>query len=160
MIYGFDTRSQEAALGALIVYGLYRSRDVKKFKVKPDMWTTISNAVGGCALRSVDLWEFIEKMKPKMHVGTLNPRWMAVDHDPVISMYVDPETGELIEKGGQQLGERRQFWVDVLDSANHEAVLYLLANRTSYIIALVRDRLEREKPYEAIIAKEEEKYDE
>lgn len=155
MIYGFDTRHENAALGALIVYGLYRSRDVQKFKIKPDMWTTISNAVGGCALRSVDLWDFIEKMKPKMCVGELKPKWMAVQgKDPVISMLVDPETGELIQKGEQT--DKREFWVDILDRADHEAVLYLLSHRTSYIIALVRDRLEREKPYEAQIVEQDE----
>jgi len=157
MIYGFDTRYENAALGALLVYGLYRSRDMSKFKIKPDMWTTISNAVGGCALRAVDLWDFIEKMKPKMCVGELRPKWMAVEgKDPVISMIVNHETGELIEKGGQEKQEKREFWVDILDRAEHEAVLYLLSHRTSYIIALVRDRLEREKPYEAQIVEKDE----
>lgn len=149
MLYGFDTHDDNAAVGALLVYGVYRSRDVKKFKVTPDMWGMIQRAVSGCAFRSVDLWEFIEKLQPKLHCSTLNPRWMRVDHNPVIGMYVNRETGEIIQRGGQQPEERRQFWTDVLQDVDHEAVLEILARKTSLVIALVRDRLEREKPYEA-----------
>lgn len=157
MIYGFDTKHQEAALGALIVYGMYRSRDMRRFKIRPDMWTTISNAVGGCALRAVDLWDFIEKLKPKLCVGELRPKWMAVEDNPILTFTrrVDPGTGEIIERNIDQQANRRQFWVDIIDSANHETTLRMLSHRTSYIIALVRDRLERERPYEAELEEED-----
>jgi hypothetical protein len=96
----------------------------------------------------MDLWEFIEKMKPKLQVAELKPKWMKTDDNPVISMFVDNETGEIIQRG-QQNQNRRQFWTEILDSADHEAVLNALAKKTSLVIALVRDRLERERPYEA-----------
>lgn len=156
MLYGFDTHDDQAAVGALLAYGVYRSRDRRKFKVTPDMWGIISRAVSGCAFRSIDLWEFIEKLSPKLQCSALNPHWMKVDTNPVISVYVDRETGEVIERGKQQPETRRQFWTDILQDVEHEAVLTVLAHKTSLVIALVRDRLEREKPYEPeLIAKVE-----
>ncbi len=147
MYYGFESRNQDACVGALLVYGLYRSRDMKKFKVTPDMWGIISRATAGCAFRSVDLWDFIEKMKPKLHVSELKPKWMKTGDNPVISIFKNPLTGELYQRGGNQ-EDRREFWTDPLETVDHEVVLEYLAKRTSLIIALVRDRLEREKPYE------------
>lgn len=44
---------------------------------------------------------------------------------------------------------KREFWVELLEECNHEKVLDRLYNRTSLIIALVRDRLERERPLKA-----------
>lgn len=151
MFYGFDSNNQEACIGALLVYGLYRSRDMKKFKVTPDMWGVISRAVSGCAFRSVDLWEFLEKMKPKLQVAELKPKWMRTENNPLISMYYDQETGEIIQRAQRQ--EQRQFWTDILAAADHEAILEILAKKTSLVIALVRDRLERERPYEADLEK-------
>jgi hypothetical protein len=154
MIYGFDTKNSDAALGALIVYGMYRSG---KFKFNPGMWKTITNAVSGCAFRAQDLWEFIEKLKPKLKVSVLYSKWMRVDDLPIqtYARYYDPETGEVIERNIDQQTQHRYSWVELIESADHEAVLDQLANRTNRIIALVQDRLERERPYEVELENEE-----
>lgn len=149
MIYGFDTADGGAALGALLVYGAYRSRDQKRFKITPDMWGVIERAVKASATRAVELYDFVEKLKPKLSCSTLHPRWMATDGGDVVSMYIDPATGELMQRSDQS--NRRQFWVQELETADHDAVLHILRYRTAWVIALVRDRLEREKPYEAQI---------
>lgn len=60
-------------------------------------------------------------------------------------MMADPETGEL----RQISGERREFLTRVIDEADDEAVLDVAYRQTAYVVLLVRDRLEREKPYEA-----------
>lgn len=155
MIYGFDTKDENAALGSLLVYGIYRSRDMGRFKVTPDMWGVIERAVKASATRAMDLYDFIEKLKPKLSCSTLHPRWMKTDMTEIVTMYMDKETGELIAPGGQ--GERRQFWVQELEAADHEAVLKTLRYQTARTIALVRDRLEREKPIEAQLTKLTEK---
>ena len=41
MIYNFDTHQDSAAIAALCVYAIYRSRDKRKFKVSPEMWGQI-----------------------------------------------------------------------------------------------------------------------
>jgi len=154
MYYGFETNSEDAAIGALIIYGIYRSRDMKRFKVTPDMWGIIERACKSSAKRALDLHDFIEKLKPRLMCSTLKPKWMATDPE-TITMAVDRETGELIQK--QDKG-RRQFWVGILEQVNHGPILEILYQKTSWVIALVRDRLEREKPLEVsgIIKEDEE----
>lgn len=154
MYYGFETDSENAAIGALLVYGIYRSRDMKRFKVTPDMWGVIERATKSCAKRALDLHDFIEKLKPRLMCSTLKPKWMATDSETV-TMAIDKETGELIQK--QDKG-RRQFWVEILEEVDHQAILTILYQKTSWVIALVRDRLERERPLEVsgIIKEDEE----
>lgn len=158
MYYGFETNDENAALGALLVYGIYRSRDIKRFKVTPDMWGIIERAVKSSAKRALDLHDFIEKLKPRLMCSTLKPKWMATDEEALLSpvtMAVNRETGEIIQK--QDKG-RRQFWVEILEQIDHQAVLDILYKKTSWVIALVRDRLERERPLEisGIIKEDEE----
>ena len=157
MYYGFETQDENAALGALVVYGIYRSRDVKRFKVTPDMWGVIERAVKSTAKRAIDLHEFIEKLKPRLSCSTLKPKWMETDEEALLSpvaMAINRETGEIIQK--QDKG-RRQFWVEILEQIDHQAVLDILYKKTSWVIALVRDRLERERPLEVSgIIKEDE----
>lgn len=71
-------------------------------------------------------------------------------------MMADPETGEL----RQISGERREFLTRVIDEADDEAVLDVAYRQTSYVVLLVRDRLERERPYEAEFEKLEDAPDE
>lgn len=158
MYYGFNTGDENAALGALLVYGIYRSRDVKRFKVTPDMWGVIERAVKSSAKRALNLHDFIERLKPRLMCSTLKPKWMATDEEALLSpvtMAVNRETGEIIQK--QDKG-RRQFWVEILEEVDHQAVLDILYRKTSWVIALVRDRLERERPLEVsgIIKEDEE----
>lgn len=158
MYYDFNTGDENAALGALLVYGIYRSRDVKRFKVTPDMWGVIERAVKSSAKRALNLHDFIERLKPRLMCSTLKPKWMATDEEALLSpvtMAVNRETGEIIQK--QDKG-RRQFWVEILEQIDHQAVLDILYKKTSWVIALVRDRLERERPLEVsgIIKEDEE----
>lgn len=141
MFYGFQTSDENAAIGALLVYGIYRSRDVQRFKVTPGMWGQIESAVKSSAKRALALSDFIERLKPKLKCTAIRPQAMDTGTHTV-TMAVDPDTSELIEK--QDRG-RRQFWVDLLEEADDEAVLMRLYKRTSLIVALVRDRLERER---------------
>lgn len=151
MIYGFDTSNGSAALGALLVFGIYKSRDVRKFKVSVDMWGIIERGVKSSAKRAEDLTDFIEKLKPKLMCGAINPRYMKTEQDAV-TMYHDRDTGELWSKAND---DKRQFWTRLLEEADAQAALEALYKKTSLIIALVRDRLEREKPIEAQLYQED-----
>lgn len=154
MYYNFDTDNESAAIGALLVYAVYRSRDKKRFKVTPDMWGMIERAVKSVAKRAPNLGEFIEKLKPKLMCSTINPRWLK----PNPWADITTESGAQIDEAairfkdgsfavfGNQ--ERRYFLTDILRDANHREVLDLLYRQASLIILLVRDRLEQEKPIE------------
>lgn len=146
MVFGFETDDENEAMGALLVYGVYRSRDPKRFKVSPDMWGIIERAVKSAAKRALDLPDFIEKLKPKLSCSSIQPRYMKTDNYETISMHIDRETGEIIQPGRQEI---REFWVRELAQADDQAVLGHLYRATALLIALVRDRLERERPVEA-----------
>lgn len=151
MYYNFDTENQNAATAALLVYAIYRSRDVKRFKVTPDMWGIIERAVKSTAKRAMNLGEFIEKLKPKLACSTIHPRWAKTMPDGVVSMKQMPD-GSFAQVS--DLG-RRQFLTDVLGEVDHGVVLDVLYRQTALIILLVRDRIEREKPLEARFEEEE-----
>lgn len=151
MIYNFDTGDESAAVAAFLVYATYRSRDMKRFKITPGMWETIERAVKSVAKRAPDLGIFLERLKPKLACASIKPKWAKTIPDGLITMMRGP-SGELIEKSGP---ERRQFLTDVLESADHRAVLDILYQKAAYVVLLVRDRLEREKPVEGMIADDE-----
>jgi len=146
VIYNFDTSSENSAVAAFLVYAVYRSRDMRRFKVTPGMWDTIERAVKSVAKRADDLPEFIEKLKPKLACASIKPKWARTIPDGMVTM-MQNERGELIQVG--QENEKRQFMTDVLESADDRAVLDVLYKKAAYVVLLVRDRIEREKPYEA-----------
>lgn len=155
MYYNFDTDEHAAATAALLVYAIYRSRDVKRFKVSPDMWGQLERAVKSASKRAADLGDFIEKLKPKLHCPTIHPRWAKTIPDGIVSMKLMPD-GSVVEV--QDKG-RRQFLTDVLHEVDHRDVLDYLYRKTALVILLVRDRLEREKPIETKFAENiEEEY--
>jgi hypothetical protein len=126
------------------VYAVYRSRDVKRFKISPDMYGQIERAVKSVAKRASDLGEFIEKLKPKLMCPTIHPRWAKTMPDGIVSMKALPDGSfAQVQDQGQ-----RQFLTDVLKEVNHRQVLDILYRKTALVILLVRDRLEREKPIE------------
>lgn len=145
MYYNFDTDDPIGAVGSLLVYAIYRSRDTKRFKISPDMYGMIERAVKSASKRAGDLGDFIEKLKPKLHCATIHPRWANTIPDGVISMKM-MEDGSMVQV--QDKG-RRQFLTDVLGEVDHRAVLDFLYRKTALVILLVRDRLEREKPIES-----------
>lgn len=144
MYYNFDTDDHGTAVGALLVYAIYRSRDPKRFKVSPDMWGIIERACKSTSKRAADLGEFMEKLKPKLSCSTIQPKWAKTIPDDIMTMKMLPD-GSLVsvEDKGQ-----RQFLTDVLNETDHQETLDVLYKKTALIILLVRDRIEREKPYE------------
>lgn len=145
MIYGFDSDSRDAATAALLVYAIYRSRNRKRFRVTPDMWSQIERFVKASAKRATSLPRFIEALKPRMCCESIHPTAMAVGLSGTIRM-IRTEAGELIQPHAEP--EQREFLTRVLDGVEHKVVLDLLYRETSWIVLLVRDRLEREKPIE------------
>lgn len=142
MFYGFDTGDENAAIGAQVVYTIYRSRDPKKLKVTPDFWGVIERHVKSTAKRAENLGAFIERLKPRLGCSSISPRFA--------------ETGIVQEKRFERKGDgtllevadkgRRMFLTDLLNIADHGDVLNTLYSSASLVVLLVRDRIEREKP--------------
>lgn len=152
MLYGFDTDDGNAATAALCLYAIYRSRNPKRLKVTPDFWGVIERAVRSTAKRATTIPVWIEKLKPKLGCETISPRWAATDAGGLITMLPDPRTGELMQVGGRP---KREFLTSIIGEADNKAVLEVAYKQAAYVVLLVRDRLEREKPYEALFIEQD-----
>jgi len=155
MIYGFDTDEQHEAAAALLVYAIYRSRNKKQFKVSLDMWDKIERFAKSAAKRARNPAAFIEKFKPKLKCHSLSPQWMEAGIKNDIGIFTRQNRegiDEHIELSGTA---KREFLTGVLRNTDHKKLLYTLNNETSWVILLVRERLEREKPQEKFIKKME-----
>jgi len=143
LIYQFDTDDCSAATAALLLYAIYRSRDMRRFKVSPDMWSQIERFTKASAKRARTIPEFIESLKPRLQCGTIHPRWMETGIKGLL-----PITDKLGRTEYIQTADSREFLTSVLAQCNEREVLRRLYRETAWIILLVRDRLEREKPIE------------
>lgn len=149
MQYGFDTDDLNAATASLLVYALWRSRDVRRFKITPDVWAQIERFTKSAAKRATTLPRFIEAMKPRLCVGTIHPRWMEAGIQGVVPLG-RTASGDYVQLQPQHAG--REFLTGVLAAVDARAVIDLLYRETAWIVLLVRDRLEREKPLESRFA--------
>ncbi|MGD9893454.1 MAG: hypothetical protein AB7R89_16100 [Dehalococcoidia bacterium] len=143
-VYGFDTSDEHAAVGALCVYAVWRSRDRARHKITPDVWSQNERFVKAAAKRAENLPQFLERLKPRMSCGAIHPAAIAVGVKGAVPEVV-LSTGEVIELAEEP---GREFGVGVIERADHRAVLDVLYRETAWVIALTRDRLERERPIE------------
>jgi len=149
MQYGFDTEDLHAATGALLLYAVYRSRDRRRYKVTPDMWGQIERFAKAAAKRARSLPEWLEQFKPRLACDTLRPAAMqaGLSGALTIASRVNSAGGtEYVQMG--EGAERREFLAQALARVEQRAVLDLLYRETAWIVLLVRDRLERERPIE------------
>jgi hypothetical protein len=146
MVYEFDTDSREAATAALLVYVVYRSRDRARYRVTPDLWNQVTRFSRAAAKRATNIPRFLDAFMPRLACGSLNPRYMAVG---ITGMVPHRDSAGHVEY--IQAGDSREFLTGVLREVDQRAVVELLYNETTYIVLLVRDRLEREKVVEGEI---------
>ena len=152
MIYGFDTDQEHEALAALVTYAVYRSRDRGRYKSAPDMWEQIERFAKGAAKRAVSLAAYAEALKPKLCCGTIHPRWTVVGAGGEVPLlvYRNADTGALshaIQRARPD--DQREFLTTIYRHPAGRAAVRFAYRAHGHLIALVRDRLEREKPIEA-----------
>lgn len=151
MIYNFDTDDQNAATAALLVYAIYRSRDKKRYKVSPEMWGQIERFAKASAKRAENLPRFMDSMMPRLCCPSINPKWMEVGIKGAMLATQNSAGGtEFMEFPNE---DRREFLTSVLNDADDGQTLNKLYKETQWVILLVRERLEREKPVESQFAK-------
>lgn len=148
MLYGFDTERSQDATAALMLYAIYRSRDTKRFKITPDMWSQIERFAKASAKRARGVADWIEAMKPRLSCGTISPRWMEAGIKGDISLMARTNQAGHTEYVQYAAPEQREFLTRVLALCDERLVVDVLYRRTAWIVLLVRDRLEREKPIE------------
>lgn len=147
-IYNFDTKNKQEAIAALLVYSIYRSRDKNRFKVSPEMWGQIERFTKSSAKRAKNLQQFLEQFKDKMKCTSINPKWTEIG----VNNRLLKQGDTLMSFNGSN---SREFLTEIINEADHKVVLSSLLKETSWIIALVRDRLEIEKNIESTFNVEE-----
>lgn len=146
MLLGFDTDDQDMAAAALCVYVVWRSRDMKRFKVTPDVWGQVERFTRASAKRSRTIPDFIEKMKPRLMAGTLNPRWMRIGMSGDIPMVTTDDGLRIhLDADGEPL---REFMTGIVRNSDERKVIRALNDNSAWVILLVRDRLEKERVIE------------
>ena len=152
MLFGFDTENETVAAEALLVYATYKSRDVKRAPSGYDMWEQIERFARRSAKRANNVSEFLAKFKPLMACGTLNPHWCKTGI--TASNALVEEDGSVIVKG--ENSSHRDFLVAITESPEdqQQKIVDCIYEQTQRIILLVRDRLEREKPYETTVTED------
>lgn len=152
MIFGFDTTDEQAATAALLVYAVYRSRDKRRFKISLDMWDQIERFTKDSAKRSKSIPHFIEALKPRLSCGSISPRWMHVGmagEAPLTIVYdADGKMRHAIQLSADRDIGKREFLTRIIDRADGAAVVRKAYLETAFVVLLVRDRLERERPIE------------
>lgn len=138
-IYNFDCDTVAEATAAILVYAVYNSRNRDKFKVSTEMWGQIERFVKSSAKRSSNLPRFIESLRPKLFCENINPKYLTGGDFENKPLKVGDE---YIEFGTD---DQRTFLSSYLDKVDQNEVLDLLYNETTYIVMLVRERIENEK---------------
>lgn len=144
MIYQFDTTDREAATAALLVYAVWRSRDVQRFKITPDVWAKVERFVKASAKRARTVPAFLESLKPRLQCGTIHPKWMEAGIKGLVGRTDGFGHTEYIQRA-----DAREFLTGTLAESNNREVVRKLYKETTWIVLLCRDRLERERPIES-----------
>lgn len=146
MLFGFNTENDTVAAGALLVYATYKSRDVKRGPSGYDMWDKIERFARRASMRADDVGGFLNRFKPMMGCGTLNPRFCKTGI--VANNAIMEGDGSIIVNG--EKSESRDFMISITEAPQEEQqkIVDCIYDQAQRIILLVRDRLEREKPIE------------
>ena len=143
MLYQFDTESLKHAKAALLLYGMYRSRNQNSPLNGLETWDRFQTFVRAACLKSSTTAEFVQVFCKKSKIDSLKPRYLCTG-DPVII----PETGELIVSAGIN-----DYRLGILADNN---LLKLYNTESMYLIMLVRERIQREKFMPEVVDDEKE----
>lgn len=132
MLYKFDTESLERAKAALLLYGMYRSRNKNSPLNGPETWDRFNAFVRGAWLKSSTTAEFVQEFCRKAKIESIKPRYLDTG-EPVLV----PETGELIQS--DSFADYR------LNIVEDDSLLDLFNKEAFFLIMLVRERIQREK---------------
>lgn len=132
MLYKFDTDSLSHAKAALLLYGMYRSRNQNSPLNGLETWDRFQSFVRGACLKASTTAEFVQAFCKKAKIDSVKPRYLSTG-EPVAM----PGTGELIMSAGMA-----DYRLGIL--ADND-LLRLYNTESLYLIMLVRERIQREK---------------
>lgn len=146
MLYQFDTESLDHARAALLLYGLYKSRNANSPLNGLETWDRFQSFVRGACLKASTTAEFVQAFCKKAKIDSVKPRYLSTG-EPVVM----PDTGELIESDGI-----KDYRLEILAD---NTLLRLYNTESIYLIMLVRERIQRERLYQTLEVENDEEED-
>lgn len=132
MLYQFDTDSLDHAKAALLLYGMYRSRNQNSPLNGLETWDRFQTFVRAACLKASTTAEFVQAFCKKAKIDSVKPRYLSTG-DPVVM----PGSGEMIMSAAVV-----DYRLGIL--ADND-LLRLYNTESLYLIMLVRERIQREK---------------
>lgn len=132
MLYQFDTDSLSHAKAALLLYGMYRSRNQNSPLNGLETWDRFQTFVRGACLKANTTAEFVQAFCKKAKIDSVKPRYLSTGEPVAI-----PDTGELIMSANMA-----DYRLGILAD---NSLLKLYNTESLYLIMLVRERIQREK---------------
>lgn len=134
MLYNFDTGNLDHARAALLVYAMYKSRDVNSPLNGLETWNRVESFCKGACRKSTTTAEFITKFKESAKIGAIKPRYLTPPSD---DNFIVMDDGSLIATK-----DVRQYQIDILED---NKVRETIEREYPLITMLVRERIQREK---------------
>lgn len=132
MLYQFDTDSLDHEKAALLLYGMYRSRNQNSPLNGLETWDRFQTFVRGACLKASTTAEFVQAFCRKAKIDSIRPHYLSTG-DPVPM----PDTGELIRSDAV-----KDYRLGIIAD---NSLLRLYNTESMYLILLVRERIQREK---------------
>ena len=132
MIYNFTTDNELYARCALLLYGLYRSRDEGSPLNGLETWRRFNSFVLASCEEAENVPEFIQRFCRKAGIGAIVRKWLDDGGDALV---------EIGDAGIVALPDMCSVKLQMYDDPD---VLDALRRYGQFIILLVRDRIERE----------------
>ena len=132
MLFNFDTENESRARAALILYAVYRSRNKNSPLNGIETWDRFSAFVHAACLKSVNTPAFIETLCHKAKVDSIKPKYL--------------DTGDPVKIGSDGLlissDAIKNYHISVMED---DSLLPYFRDETTVLMALVRERIQREK---------------
>lgn len=135
MYYNFNTKSLSKAKAALLLYAMYKSRDMNSPLNGLETWTRAESFCKGACLKSSTTSEFVTKFKEMAKVGAIKPYYLADDRDG--------ENIVSLPDGSVVSGENfKNFQISIIED---NEIRKVIEKEYPLIVMLVRERIQREK---------------
>lgn len=132
MQFGFNTESVNHGKAALLLYAMYRSRELSSSLKGLETWERCSRFIRGAVLKASTVAEFVQQFCKMADVQTIKPHYLKTD-----GLVEIDDIGTLAQVDG--------LYNYQLELFENQEILDLFNNESMYLIMLVRERIQRER---------------
>lgn len=132
MLYNFDTSELNRAKAALLLYALFKSRDINSPLNGLDTWNRAESFCKAACLKSSTTGEFVTRFKEMAKIPSIKPYYLTD-----ASKMVEMPDGSIIQSDNV-----RDYKLDIFED---DDIRRTIEKEYPIIVMLVRERIQREK---------------